>query len=61
MKDVTRKICVGIGVLLILVLAATGIGWFLAGQIIAAAFLMVVIALPTWLIIKLVKGLIKSA
>lgn len=61
MKDITRKIIVGIAVLLVLVLAATGIGWWLAGQVIATAVLMIVVAIPTLIIIKIIRKFAKAA
>ena len=61
MKDLTRKVLVGIAVLIVLILAATGIGWWLAGQVIATAVLMVVIAIPTLIIIKIIRKFAKAA
>ena len=61
MNEILRKIIVGIAVLLVLILAATGIGWWLAGQIIAAAVLMVVIAIPTIIVIKIIRKFAKAA
>ncbi len=61
MKDLTRKILVGIAVLMVLVLAATGIGWWLAGQVIAASVLMIVIAIPTLIVIKIIRKFAKAA
>lgn len=61
MNELLRKILVAIAVLMVLVLAATGIGWWLAGQIIAAAVLMVVIAIPTIIVIKIIRKFAKAA
>lgn len=61
MNGILRKIIVGVSVLLVLVLAATGIGWWLAGQVIATAVLMIVVAIPTLIIIKIIRKFAKAA
>lgn len=61
MNEILRKIIVGIAVLLVLILAATGIGWWLAGQVIATAVLMIVVAIPTLIIIKIIRKFAKAA
>ena len=61
MNELLRKILVAIAVLMVLVLAATGIGWWLAGQVIATAVLMIVVAIPTLIIIKIIRKFAKAA
>ena len=61
MNELLRKILVAIAVLMVLVLAATGNGWWLAGQVIATAVLMIVVAIPTLIIIKIIRKFAKAA
>ena len=56
-----RKIIVGIAVLLSMILVATGVAWWIAGALWSTFIWVVVAAIPTILVIKLIRKIAKSA
>lgn len=56
-----RKIIVGVAVLLSMILVTTGLAWWLAGAIWSTFIWVLVAAVPTILVIKLIRKIAKSA
>lgn len=56
-----RKIVVGIAVLLSMVLVTTGLAWWLAGALWSTFIWVVVAAIPTIMVIKLIRKIGRSA
>ena len=56
-----RKIVVGLAVLLSMVLVSTGLAWWLAGAIWSTFVWVLIAAVPTILVIKLIRKIGKAA
>lgn len=56
-----RKIIVGIAVLLSMILVSTGLAWWLAGAIWSTFIWVVIAAIPTILVIKIIRRIARSA
>lgn len=56
-----RKILVAVAVLLSMILVATGLAWWLAGAIWSTFVWIVIVAIPTLLVIKLIRRIGKAA
>ncbi len=56
-----RKVIVGVAVLLSMILVSTGIAWWLAGAIWSTFIWVLVAAVPTILVIKIIRKIGKTA
>lgn len=61
MDNVVRKIVVAVAVLITFILVATGVAWWLAGQLWSMMVYMIIVAIPTLIIIKLIRKIFKAA
>lgn len=60
-NNLIRKVLVAVAVLLSMILVATGLAWWLAGAIWSTFVWIVIVAIPTLLVIKLIRKIGKAA